>query len=324
MKMKKNSFVILLAGLGLFLASCKKEYTEYPVDLPSENELKTFFDERTLSATQYFSAIADTSNIIVGKQGTIITIAPKAFYTGKLSSPVLVKGNVSVELVEVYSRADMVMMNKTTMGKLVNGKLSAMSSGGFYRLNITQNGKAVNVFKGKLIVSLPKSKSKNENLLMGEFEGTFDTEGDIVWKQVDDSVKTAIDSLAGGYYTIADTTFGWTNVDRFFEDPRPKTTLNVKLPNGFDNTNTKVFVTYDGQPTALANLDVFTNEGYFSEHYGQIPIGMQIHIIAMTRISGKLHYNIVPATIEDGKIYYVTTLEPTDEVKLRNLITALP
>jgi len=321
--MKKNKLVVLIAGLGIILAACKKEYKDYPVSLPLDGELKEFFEDRSSEATQYFTAKADTSNLIIGAQGTIITILPKAFYTGSLDAPELVTGEVSIELVEVYKREDMILMNKPTMGKLKNGKLGTLISGGFYRLRITQNGSEVKVFKGKLLVGLPKTNSNNGSNLMGEFEGVFDDEGDLSWKQVDDTVEVKGDT-SGSAYTIADTTFGWTNVDRFYSDPRPKTTLNVKLPNGFNNTNTKVFVTYDGEKTALAQLDVFTNEGLFSEHYGLIPIGLKIHIIAITRISGKLHYSIVPATIEDGKIYYVTTLEPTDEVKLRDEIIQLP
>ena len=61
-----------------------------------------------------------------------------------------------------------------------------------------------------------------------------------------------------GYGTFI-SNFGWTNIDRWYNDPRPKTTLFVDLPEGFDNTNCNVYVSYDGEPTALALLDMTKN-----------------------------------------------------------------
>ena len=52
------------------------------------------------------------------------------------------------------------------------------------------------------------------------------------------------------------------------------------VPQGFNETNSAVYVSYDGEDNALALFDVYdTDEDMFTEHYGQMPIGLQLHFI---------------------------------------------
>lgn len=317
--MKKHILFGLLAITSLSLGSCKKDTPDYEVTYPTAGELTDFFAAETDAASQGFQLNAVTGGSIVGEKGTRVVILPNSLTLGGLP----VTGMVDIELIEVYDREDMVFMNKSTMGKLPNGKLSTLVSGGFYYLKITQNGSEVKVTNGGVIVALPVSNAGVSSNNMAEFEGKFDEGGDVVWNMVNDTVPVA-DTLGGMNYSVLDTTWGWTNVDRFYSDPRPKTTINVKLPDGFDNTNAKVFLTYDGEPTALASLDVLTSEGYFSEHYGLIPIGLKVHIIALTRINDKFHYAISAYTVVEDNVKFIPSLTEGTESEIRALINALP
>ena len=98
----------------------------------------------------------------------------------------------------------------------------------------------------------------------------------------------------------------------------------MKLPSGFDNSNANVYITYDGEPTALASLDVFTADGYFSEHYGLIPIGLEIHVIAITIVDGQLNYAILPQTVDANEIMTMPSFSPISETALVTLINDLP
>jgi hypothetical protein len=65
----------------------------------------------------------------------------------------------------------------------------------------------------------------------------------------------------------------------------------VGAPEGYDNTNSAIYLSYDGEGTnALAKLDTFT-AGLFSEHYGQ-PLGLACHIIFVTEENGQWKYAI--------------------------------
>ncbi|MEO8933353.1 MAG: hypothetical protein ABI295_03525, partial [Xanthomarina sp.] len=103
------------------------------------------------------------------------------------------------------------------------------------------------------------------------------------------------------YFVIFDN-FGWTNIDRFYNDPRPKTTINIAVPTGYNHMNSGVYLSYDGEDTGLAQLDTYDPiTGLFSEHYGQIPIGLNCHLIFVTEADGNWRYAIKAVTIaEDG------------------------
>ncbi|WP_242499186.1 hypothetical protein [Flavobacterium sp. 140616W15] len=116
----------------------------------------------------------------------------------------------------------------------------------------------------------------------------------------------------GGNYYVHFGSFGWTNVDRFYSDPRPKTTLLVKAPEGYTNINSAVYLSYDGEGTnALAKLDTYTPAGLFSEHYGQIPIGLACHVIFVTEDNGQWHYAIKAVTVAANDVYTFTLSQTT-------------
>lgn len=317
--MKKITLIAVTAGLSILMTACKKDPDPATANANGA-QLTSFFNENVSDETQHFTVNAGTGAFIQGTHGTTVTI-----YGGMLldASNNPVTGNVDVELVEIYDRASMVLLNKPTMGILGNGDKSALISKGEYYLKVSQNGIALNA-NNAVIVHVPTANIVGQNLGMSLFDGTFDN-GNLAWEVVQDSVDIVQDSAQGGSsYVILENQWGWTNVDRFYSDPRPKTVLKAKLPTGYDNTNCEVYLAYDGEPGILASLDTYTTDGFFSEHYGLIPIGLEVHFIAVTMIDNQLHYAIQAATITDGHIEYINTFTPISQSDLAALINALP
>ncbi len=317
--MKAIKLITYVACSGIILSSCKKDDQD---PQPNGVQLHSFFNSNVSNNTQTFTVNATTGGSVVGNKGTRILIYPESL-TDMSGNPVT--GNVTVHLVEIFDRASMVLMNKPTNGKLPNGNTSTLISGGEYYLKITQNGQELNTTTG-VLVSIPTDNTGGPDLNMALFDGAMEL-GNFWWNQVEDTVAVMQDSIGGTWtttYEILDGNWGWTNVDRFYDDPRPKTTIKVKLPEGYDNTNSEVYITYDGEPTALAAMDIFTEEGYFSEHYGLIPIGLEVHFIAVTMIDGQLHYAIQGATITDGHVQNITSFAAITQTELATLINSLP
>jgi len=101
----------------------------------------------------------------------------------------------------------------------------------------------------------------------------------------------------------------------------------VDVPNGFDNTNSNVYIYYDGEPNALGELDTYLGEQQlFSEHYGQIAIGLACHIVFASEDNGDWLYAIKPATIVDGGIITISDadLNTASASELETLINGLP
>jgi hypothetical protein len=167
---------------------------------------------------------------------------------------------------------------------------------------------------------------------MRKFDGLITCEGDdcdLLWEednernieigewQTDGGIKTV--------YYVFQQKFGWTNIDRWYNDPRPKTTIFVDVPEGFDNTNCTVYITYDGEPTALGSLDRYdADKKLFTEHYGLIPVGLKVHFVLVSIIDDEIHYAVQATTITENHIEVIKSVESISEEALINLIDDLP
>ena len=316
--LKITSWIVVSA---LAITACKKKTSDTPNDSsPDPVALTNFFEANANSRTQHFSINASSGGIVTGAKGTQVVVIGGML---KDASGTTVTGMVDIQLIEVYDRASMVLMNKPTVAILPNGDHATLISKGEYYLKITQNNTVINPNNG-VIVRVPANNMPGQENGMSLFDGITQN-GNFLWDLVQDSIiPQQGDSTFTNSYNILEGTWGWTNVDRFYNDPRPKTTLKVKLPNGFDNTNSEVYITYDGEPGALASLDTYTSDGCFSEHYGLIPIGLEIHIIAVTLINGELNYAIQAATVVNGQIETINGFTPITQTQLTALINALP
>jgi hypothetical protein len=314
--MKTISLISSIACATVLFTSCKKDN---PTVTGNGTQLTNFFNTNVSSSKQIFTINASMGGDVFGAKGTHVRVLPNSLFDANNQ---LVTGNVQLELVEIYDRADMVLLNKPTMGKMSNGDLSTLISGGEYYLKITQNGQEIFAPSG-VYVSLPTTNTGGVDPAMKAFDGVTEL-NNFWWNQTADTVNLDQDSIGGSSYGILDGQWGWTNIDRFYDDPRPKTVIKAGLPNGYDNTNCEVYLTYDGEETALAALDIFTTDGYFSEHYGLIPIGLEVHFIAVTMIDNQLHYAIQGATITNGHIEQITSFTPITQAELAVLINALP
>ena len=340
MKMKNLTRIGLLVLLiAISLVSCKKEIKE-ETKLPDGTALKNLIKEKRADKTQEFVVdMSDPFGVdITGEQGTIVK-----FFPGQLKDKLgnIVTGNIDVTLLEIYSKADMLLMNKSTMGKLPSGDHAMLDSGGEILLKASQNGEELEI-NGGLTVQFPVDNTGGADTGMELFESCEKCEDDCgddiickkdVWAVVDDTTQAGtgggimVDTGGVGpvYYSAFVQNFGWTNVDRFYSFAGVKTTLLVDAPTEYDNLNCAIYISYDGEATALGSLDTYieTTE-LFTEHYGQIPVGLDIHIIAVSIIDGDYYYTIKAVTTAAGATIVLDDLMPTTESALIAEINNLP
>ena len=238
-----------------------------------------------------------------------------------------VTGDVVVEFAEIFDRGSMLVTNRPTMGVMNNGDKALLISGGEFYINITQGG--VSLESGcSFSVQIPAALTGAADNEMILWEGTVDNEGNLAWEEnVPNGQQEEGLFVEGANYYCFLQDFGWSNVDRFYNDPRPKTTILVDVPEGFDNENSAVYLSYNEEGNALAQLDTYDEEtGLFSEHYGQIPIGLECHVIFVSEGDGEWIYAIKAVTIEEDGIITFTDadLDSATEAELIALINALP
>lgn len=331
--LKKIGLLILL--FAITLVSCKKEVDEQETKKPDGVALKNFIESKINANTQKYVVDMDNSlgTEIVGEQGTVLS-----FYPGQLKDKQgnSVIGNVDVELVEIYSKADMLLMNKTTMGLLPNGNHAMLVSGGQILLNAFQNGEELEI-DGSLTVLFPvdnMNSSSDDMILFVKDCCDNDCNGIVcpedVWIVEEDSAAGQgglfVENIGGeNFYYALISDFGWTNVDKFYSFTGPKTTLLVDAPEGYDHTNCAIYLSYDGEKNGLASLDKYLPEtDLFTEHYGEIPIGKEVTFIIISIVEGEYSYSTKSATIVAGETIVLDALVPSTEANIKTVIENLP
>lgn len=326
-------------GLSIILlfGSCTPDNEVEPYQPQPDGQAlnERFLDNRN-NAIQEFTIDASVGGIVIGAQGTKVQFQANSFGI----NGVPVTGNVTVQLLEIYDKASMLLKNKSTLGQRPNGNKEALKSAGEFFVAAKQGANELELLE-KATITSREIDPTNFDGAMQIFRGGLDNDCDGIdddcdWVEADEDnngindkpeVREGKNTAGGSYVTYGFdiSSFGWTNLDRWYNFTGPKTEIYVDVPEGYNGDNCAVYLSYDGEPTALAKMDIWdTNLEMFTEHYGLIPIGQQVHIIVVTEIDGELHYAIQGTTVVDNHIEVFTNLSPTTQTALESLINGLP
>ncbi len=328
LRKKTNVFLLLAISFSLFITSCKKEDNEVPQ--PNGQALADFFKNNRNEDLQSFNVNIDGGTQVTGSQGTVVTFPANSI--GLNGVPV--SGNVEIELVEIYDKASMLVNNMPTTGIKPNGDHEILKSAGEFYLNATQGGNQLEILLPVEIQSKGSDPSEWDSG-MKVFRAGDELQATDLWEEADENEDGENDKAEGrdgegpdGYviYSVFDiSSFGWTNLDRWYNYNGTLTNIFIDVPDGFDGDNCEVYLSYDGEPTALARMDVYDSSAeLFTEHYGRIPVGQAVHIILVTEIGGQLYYTIQGTTVVMDHTEVMAYPQPTTQAALETLINSLP
>jgi hypothetical protein len=329
----KNNFktigLVVFASLGLISCSNDNENPITTNDLPTAQEFKALKDVALSNITQSFTMTAGTGvHTFTTAKGVQFTINSNCLT--EAGNPVT-SGQISIEYVEVFDPGTMLVTDKTTMGKLPNGDMALIISGGEFYINAKRNGQQLDITcPMQLLIPSALTGGAKPGMLL--WDGIIDENGNLDWDEQEPNPGQNGGVFNEGQganapYLAFINDFGWTNVDKFYSDPRPKTTILAEAPSGYNFQNSGIYLHYDGQGSALAKLDTFNSgTNQFSEHYGQIPIGLQCHVIFITEENGNFKYAIQAVTVAANDVYVFTEAQTTTgtEAQLIAAINALP
>ncbi|WP_157429253.1 hypothetical protein [Aequorivita sublithincola] len=315
----KFSFSTLIVACLVALASisCSKEEVD-PIEnifvAPTVAQFKNLRDLALAQHTETATFNAEDGVTFTSNDGAQINI-PAGCLTNN-GNPVT--GAVELTFIDLYAKNDMMATNKPTMGLMPSGDKALLITGGEFFIDVRQNNTLLESSCGfHLLVPFDNTGGEDSEMIM--WTGVIDENGNLTWEENENMELFA----QGANYFVFGNEFGWTNIDRFYSDPRPKTTMKVKVPEGFDFENSAVYLSYDGEPNALAQLDAYISETkVFSEHYGQIPIGLEAHIIFATAEGDDWRYAIQAVTISANQIY-TFTMQDTQVDTYENLVAAI-
>jgi len=176
--MRKLITLLLLTGLFSCNTSNKKQSDQKTITIEDrvlypKTSLSPLFDSLR-PATQTFTIKGDRDTLLVGQNGTTLTILKNTFVNSQ-GQPAK---TVSVNLVEVSAIADIIKANlQTTSGDKI------LQTGGMFFIDAKENNKSLAVAEGKSIYVEVKSNNKDPQMKI--FGGKFDDNGKIDWTTTD-------------------------------------------------------------------------------------------------------------------------------------------
>lgn len=303
----KNTGFLLLGVIGM--VSCNNDdVLNLPIveDRPSTGEWYALRNQALANQTQSFTATAGSGTIVLtSAKGVTITLNGNALTKNGNA----VTGAIDIKFVELFDKGTMLATNKPTMGLMSNGDKGILISGGEFYINATQGGvQLATTATMQLTVPANLSGDPIDNTMILWAGDTSDADN-LTWKAdvaapVGGAQGGAI-GFAGTRYTANFVNFGWTNIDRFYNDPRPKTQILATVPAGYNDANSSIYLSVDGEgQNQLAKFDTYNSTTLqFSEHYGQIPIGLVCHLIFATEESGQWRYGVKAVTTTANAVY---------------------
>ncbi|AXT51501.1 hypothetical protein D1818_11910 [Aquimarina sp. BL5] len=329
-KQKMINFLLLGVSILLLTSCSSNDDNDIIVEQFLDGlELETEIIENREEALQTTILNAGGSGEVYGAEGTILYFPVNSF-EDQNGNPVT--GAVTIELIEIYDKAKMLLTRMPTNGKRPNGDVETLVSGGEFYINAKQNGEQLQLVNDFMLFAPADEFDEDMRIFNGQNNNCDGDEMqcDIVWEEDEQGGLEPIQregpngqgvSGYGGFIS----NFGWTNLDRWYNFEGPKTIAYADVPQGFDNTNSNVYISYDGEPTALALLDIYNPEtGLFSEHYGLLPIGLEVHFIFVSVQDDQYVYAIQGATIGENHTEVIGTTTTGTEAELVALINDLP
>lgn len=321
--MKKNQILALVMFVSaLFLSSCKKDKTLNALSTlessqnVSSTELKDFFTTNLKDQEQNFIIDADNPPLITGENGSTIEFFANSFMD---ASGNIVNGDIDITLVEIMDKSDMVLANKATLAYGINSDLAPLVSGGELKVTAKQNGNVLKLRPGypyKMTVPAPNGTTPDMSLFYG-----INTNDTLIWDLADST--SFLSQLNGTAYTGYIDSLNWINCDYFYNNPNPQTFVEVDLPSGFTNNNCVIYISFDNL-NAITTFHNYSNETYTTAPGYRLPIGLEVHFIALSIINGSPNVAIIPSTIVDNHHETIPSLTATTTSQFAADLSNLP
>jgi len=238
-------------------------------------------------------------------------------------------GEVKLSFIEIYDQSDMVLANKPLMGRNADGKLEPLVTAGQFFIEVKQGSETLAPGCGYRVI-IPASLTGGADNDMILWKGSIDDDGNLAWDEIEAGREEGVvevgkmetpdgqggqDEVYDVYYSWVNTSqFGWINLDRFYHYQGEKTVLNVHVPDGYNSTNTNVYIIVEDEPNMLTQLYSYPKGSPFSSG-GFVPVGKNVHVIFVSESNGEFVHAIKTVNIKADE---AVTFEHKDLATISN------
>lgn len=261
------------------------------------------------TATESFWVDAATGGTLELAGHAKVVFAPAAFTSAGLP----VTGAVRVRVLVVLDMADMVLVNKTSIGDN-NGTRQLVKCGGELKITADQNDVEVEIAPNSVTVMLPGS-DPDPNMRACYSTHIASYTSDMIWTTTVDTAHVVPDSVLEAfgeedwfYYTFTINALGWVGCGTF--QPGATTAFNITTPAWVDYLNAHVWLVVPEFNTAIRRSGLVSATDY---HFDHLPVGHDAVIVSIAEVAeGQYYSSFTSITIAPGLapslVYEPTTL----------------
>jgi len=340
-----KSYLRILFFLPIFVVGCSSDDSTpnpnpdpapnpplvNPFTPPTAQQFKALKDNALDNKTQTTDFVVDASSYVsfTSAKGVNINLLAENLTIGGV--PLEIGSTAQVKFIELYNKADLLTTGIATMGKHTNGDLEMLITGGAFYLDITQNGQSVEYSFVSLNINVPASLTGGFDDQMVLWYGDFNQDGDLIWEEAETG---GIETGGGNFpigtddntsYFVFTTNLGWINVDHFWNDSRPKADLTVQAPEGYNLSNSALFLSFDGV-LGLAQLYYSDTTKTYQVGGDYIPVGQSGSVIFVSESEGKWVYAIKSFIVAQNNTIEIlaSDLDDATQSEIEALVEALP
>lgn len=246
---------------------------------------------------QTFKVSPKKEIVIKGEKGTIIRIPENAFVDSK---GVTVTGEITIELLEIYTKSDMLLNNVQTTS---NQKL--LETRGMIYLRAISKNIEVNLKKDEFYtIEFPtKNKQKDMNIFYGDT-----TSHNINWQQSNRNFRSDYTYIENqkelNKYIFNSTEFGWINCDRFIN----LTETTDLIVNTTDTLGVNFCLVFKSMNSVM---NVSDRNGVIK--FYNVPVGQPATLIAFKRTSQETFYSSKAVTLQKNQSVPIAMEKLTDK-----------
>lgn len=322
MKKIKKMTVLIVGVTLLSLNSCKKEKVG-SAQQKSYGNLQEFFEANMFNEIQ-FTTINNSDfegDTILGSKGAQLFFNRNAFET---MGGVPVTGAIQIGFIEMYSKKDMILLNKPNMEKR-SGELSALVSAGTFFIEAKQNGQKLRLRQNEYCI-MNHIPAEDENIPMNFLYGEANGSNQLEWIEAQGGQIPYQHNIvygAIGKYHVSHPFLDWINVGHSLQTSGIQSAIHVELPAGYTAENTAVYISIDGVES-VGGLYNFQSGVFSSSSNYKLPVGENVHFVVISYQNNMLQAAIVPATIGSNHVESVSILNPISASELAVLLNDLP
>lgn len=304
-----------------FASGCKKEEGSPGHPFPGlfAHPLSAWHTGNELAATQTFTVDAATGGTLELSGHAKIVFDPMAF----TSAGVSVVGPVQVKVLVVLDAAEMVLVDKTSIGDN-NGTWQLLKSGGQLKITADRDDMEVGIVPNSATVMLPGS-DPDTNMRTCYSSHTASYTSDLIWTTTGDTAHVVPDSILEAfgdgdwfYYAFTINTLGWVGCGTL--ESGATAAFNVTTPPEVDYENAHVWLVLPALNTAIRRSGLV---GGTYHHFDHLPIGYDAVIVSLAEVEeGHYYSSFTNITIAAGlapSLSYQTTTLAQFEAAVREL-----